>query len=211
MREKKADNKASHNNYLPTNNTTHLDFGEVRQAAYGRWESIHAALGVQLRTTSSRKHTPCPACGGRDRFRVLPDYQQSGRWLCSGGGDKQQGDGFSLLGHVFGWSVSQQFKAVADHLGLSSASPIERQRLRAQSEKQAEAMRQDALKKAEQARRDAMMLDCLIELEDALKQRQNYQRTASGINGRYVVQPTERERKAAYDLNKIVLGMYANG
>ncbi len=188
-----------------------LDFADVRQAAYGSWESIHAALGVQLRTTSSHKHTPCPACGGRDRFRVLPDYANTGRWLCSGGGDLQQGDGFTLLGHVFGWSVSQQFRAVADHLGLSSASPAERQRLRAQAGKQAEAMRQDALKKAEQARRDAMMLVCLIELEDAVKQRQHYQRTASKINGRYVAQPTDRERKAAYDLNKIVLGMYANG
>ena len=188
-----------------------LDFADVRQAAYGRWESIHADLGVQLRTNSSRKHTPCPACGGRDRFRVLPDYANTGRWLCSGGGDLQQGDGFSLLGHVFGWTTLQQFRAVADHLGLSSASPAERQRLRAQAEKQAEAMRQDALRKAEQARRDAMVLDSLVELEGALKQRKHYQRTASGINGRYVVQPTERERKAAYDLNKIVLGMYANG
>jgi len=89
----------------------YLDFGAVRMAARGRWEYIHRALGISLQTTSHRKHTPCPACGGRDRFRVLPEYQETGSWFCSGGGHQQTGDGFALLNHAFNWDAYQQFAA----------------------------------------------------------------------------------------------------
>lgn len=100
--------------------TNNIGFPEVRAAALGKWGWIHQRLGVTLVTTTHRKHTACPGCGGRDRFRVDHDYQENGRWVCSGGGDFKQGDGFALLGHVFGWSASEQLSAVKDVLGLAT-------------------------------------------------------------------------------------------
>lgn len=188
-----------------------ISFAEVRMAASGKWTGIHSGLGISLKTTSSSKHTPCPACGGRDRFRVLGDYAETGRWICSGGGDQQMGDGFSLLGHVFGWDSLQQLQAVADYLGLSRASQSDRAQLRAKAEKQAADMAEDARRKDEQARRDCQLLDSLAALENAIEQRKRDQRTASGVDGRYVIQPSDIERKAAQALNVVILEAYANG
>ena len=101
-------------------NNQGLGFSEVRHAAIGQWEQIHQALGITLRTTSHHKHTPCPACGGRDRFRVGKQYQEYGQWYCSGGGDAQYGDGFTLLCHAHGWTLAEALKAVKEYLGLDA-------------------------------------------------------------------------------------------
>ncbi|MDO4879526.1 MAG: primase-helicase zinc-binding domain-containing protein, partial [Neisseria sp.] len=42
---------------------------DIRAAAYGRWPEIHAALGIPAKLLNTRKHQPCPHCGGKDRFR----------------------------------------------------------------------------------------------------------------------------------------------
>lgn len=180
-------------------------------AAAGKWAGIHGGLGISLKTTSSSKHTPCPACGGKDRFRVLGDYAENGRWICGGGGDQQMGDGFSLLGHVFGWDSLQQLQAVADYLGLSRASQSDRAQLRAKAEKQAADMAEDAKRKDEQARRDCQLLDSLAALEDAIERRRRAGKVASRVDGRYVIQPSDTERKAAQALNVAILESYAHG
>ncbi len=190
---------------------SNISFNEVRIAASGKWAGIHSGLGISLKTTSSAKHTPCPACGGKDRFRVLGDYADTGRWICSGGGDQQMGDGFSLLGHVFGWGPLQQLQAVADYLGLSRISTSDRAQLRAKADKQAEQMRLDALRKDEQVRRDCNLLDKLAALENAIEQRKRNQLIASRADGRYVMLPHDDERKAAEALNVAILEAYANG
>lgn len=124
-----------------------VGFAEVRCAALNQWERIHSALGVTLRTTSPQKHTPCPACGGRDRFRVGKQYQEYGQWYCSGGGDAQYGDGFTLLCHVHGWTLAEALKAVKEYLGLDARlTDKERDRIRKKSADQ-------------QARHAAMMRD----------------------------------------------------
>ena len=187
------------------NNT--LGFNEVRIAATNRWEGIHRHLGVTLKSLSPAKHAPCPACGGRDRFRVFPDYAETGRWICSGGGNQQMGDGFSLLGHVFGWSPQEQLKAVADYLGLSRATNADREQLRQQAEKRAEQIRKSALQKTEQARLDCLMLDNLMALEDAIGRRKRAQSRAPYA----YLKPDDAEINAAYQLNKAVLEVYANG
>lgn len=43
-------------------------FTDVGAAARGRWPEILPALGVPAEALS-RKHGPCPGCGGSDRFR----------------------------------------------------------------------------------------------------------------------------------------------
>lgn len=168
---------------------TALGFADVRQAAYGRWESIHRALGIHLHTTSHRKHTPCPACGGRDRFRVKPSYAEHGNWFCSGGGDQQSGDGFTLLCHVYGYSLADALKAVKEHLGLDSQlTDHDRAQLRRKAEQQAEAYTRMIQAKEEQKRlfsnirhacddlRQAM--DCL---EDELQSHEFKQRQLNDV------------------------------
>lgn len=193
-------------NYNRQNTQKQPDFAEVRTAAAGRWESIHRALGVQLATTSHQKHTPCPGCGGKDRFRVDADYQDSGRWICGGGGDFQQGDGFALLAHVHGWTAGESLKAVAEHLGLSRASEWERQQIRRKAAEQAAKLEALAKAKAEQARTDSNLLTMLEDLIDAIRHRQHCQRAAQG---RVTVAPTTGEIDAAQELNAAILENYA--
>ena len=85
---------------------TRIGFAEVKEAARGQWGHIHHQSGIHLKHTNHRKHQACPGCGGKDRFRVKADYEDTGQWLCSGGGYYQSGDGFALLGHVLGLDSS---------------------------------------------------------------------------------------------------------
>ena len=187
-------------------NRHRLGFADVRTAAAGRWETIHRALGIQLSTTSHQKHTPCPGCGGRDRFRVDADYQQSGRWICGGGGDFQRGDGFSLLSHVHGWTLAESLRAVADYLGLTQASEWERQQIKRKAAEQAAKLEAAARAKEEQARTDSNLLNMLEGMIDAIRYRQHLQRA---VNGVVTVAPTADEIEAAQELNAAILENYA--
>lgn len=172
-------------------NATHekLGFDEVRLVAYGQWEGIHRALGIHLTTTDPRKHTPCPACGGKDRFRVKPSYAEYGNWFCSGGGDSQSGDGFTLLCHQYGYSLGDALKAVKEVLRLDTRlTSTERARLSAKAAEQAERYAQQVRFKEEQRRlffdiRDAMdkmrlSMDCL---EDELQSHEFKQRQLNEV------------------------------
>ena len=95
-----------------------LTFPQIAALATGRWEQIHRALGVALATTSHQKHTPCPGCGGRDRFRVTKAYHDTGGFICGQGGDTIGGDGFALIQHVHGWTPVESLREVARECGL---------------------------------------------------------------------------------------------
>ncbi|MEB4589354.1 primase-helicase zinc-binding domain-containing protein [Candidatus Thiothrix sp. Deng01] len=181
-----------------------LGFADVRTAAAGRWETIHRALGVSIPNTT--KHTACPGCGGKDRFRLDKDYQQSGRWICGGGGDFQQGDGFALLAHVQGWTLAESLRAVADHLGLTHASDFERQQIKRKAAEQSAKLEAAARAKEEQARTDSNLLAMLENLIDSIKHRQHLQRA---VNGVVTVSPTTGEIEAAQELNAAILENYA--
>lgn len=98
--------------------TRRPDFNAVAQAARGRWPDLLPALGVPA-AALSRRHGPCPGCGGRDRFR-FDDRRGAGDWYCGGAGHPASGDGFDLLRHVHGWTSAQAMGAVADLLGLGA-------------------------------------------------------------------------------------------
>ncbi|TXH76474.1 MAG: hypothetical protein E6Q85_03925 [Thiothrix sp.] len=183
----------------------YLDFGAVRMAARGRWEFIHRAFGISLQTTPHRKHTPCPACGGKDRFRVLPEYSETGRWFCSGGGNQQTGDGFALLNHAFNWDTYQQFAAVADLLGIASPDAETRQALRHQAA-QYEAMMQAKVRRKDERRRlDTDLIDALRVFEVAFEFRQRIQQA---VKPQFVdVMPEELQ--AAKVLARCVVESYA--
>lgn len=93
------------------------DYKEVMAAATGMWPSILGRLGVD-QSYLSGKHSPCPGCGGKDRFR-FDDQDGRGTWLCSGGGDFQSGDGVALVAHVRQCEWKDAVNLVGDDLGLS--------------------------------------------------------------------------------------------
>lgn len=87
-----------------------MSAADVKAAAHGQWPQILAAFGVEESYLQNR-HGPCPACGGKDRYRY--DDKGDGRYYCNACG---AGDGFSLLGIVNDWDMSRAFREVAEFL-----------------------------------------------------------------------------------------------
>ncbi len=108
-----------------------VDFKTVKAAASGRWPEIWPARGVGNLPRPGR-HGPCPGCGGRDRFRLLPEDTDKGAWICGQGGEPTGGDGFSLLVHCgIAGSPGEALRLVAAYLGMDTkADPKARQRAR---------------------------------------------------------------------------------
>ncbi|KLT73205.1 hypothetical protein PL75_04730 [Neisseria arctica] len=95
-----------------------INADNVRAEAQHRWPGILTALGVPPEALSN-KHQPCPACGGRDRFR-FDDKDGRGTFICShynNGG----GDGFHLVQHLFDCDFTAALKYVAEVLGLTAS------------------------------------------------------------------------------------------
>jgi putative DNA primase/helicase len=80
----------------------------------GRWESILTSLGIAPEFLS-KKHGPCPLCGGKDRWR-FDNKDGRGTWFCSNDG---AGDGFALIQKINGWSFVQAAREVERVLGVS--------------------------------------------------------------------------------------------
>jgi putative DNA primase/helicase len=80
---------------------------DVMGLASGRWPNILAHFGADEATTSG-KHSPCPMCGGKDRFRMIK-LDGPARWICNQCGG---GDGMDLLMNMLGCD----FKAAAKKL-----------------------------------------------------------------------------------------------
>lgn len=66
-----------------------------------------------------KKKTPCPACGGRDRFRF--DDNGNGDYFCQ---HCQGGDGLDLIGKCTHLSFPEIVKEVGAILGLDDSSKI---------------------------------------------------------------------------------------
>lgn len=84
---------------------------DLRTAAQGRWRGILHSLGMDERSLSG-KHTACPLCGGKDRFR-FDDKDGRGTYFCSGCG---AGDGVKLAMGITGLSfkdTAQQIERLA--------------------------------------------------------------------------------------------------
>lgn len=93
-----------------------LTLNDVKQAANGRWVEILTALGVPEHLLNTKKHQPCPACGGKNRFRFT-DNGGRGWWICNQCAP-QGGSGFDLLMLVFGCDFNEALKRVAECLGM---------------------------------------------------------------------------------------------
>jgi hypothetical protein len=87
----------------------------VRQRAKGRWRDILPQLGIAVPATAEKKG-PCPACGGKDRFR-FDDKNGSGSWFCNQC-EPQSGNGFYLVMSVKGVDMKEAQQLVEDTLIL---------------------------------------------------------------------------------------------
>ena len=85
---------------------------EVTTAAAGNWPFIMASLSVSV-PQSPRQHSPCPVCGGKDRFRF--DDNGRGSFICNQCG---AGDGLDLIRKVHQCDTTEAAKLVADVLGI---------------------------------------------------------------------------------------------
>lgn len=83
------------------------------------WRRVLATLGVAEEFLKN-SHGPCPACGGKDRFRF--DNKGRGAFYCNNCG---AGDGFGLLIRIHGWSFSEVIARVAATGGIASTERIE--------------------------------------------------------------------------------------
>lgn len=89
--------------------------GDAHAMLSNSWPKALEELGVApefLRNT----HGPCPACGGKDRYR-FDNKNRRGDFYCNGCG---AGDGFMLLQRVHGWDFRQALNAVAGYLGFEA-------------------------------------------------------------------------------------------
>lgn len=91
---------------------------DLSNDAFGRWEGILLALGVDP-AFLKKTHGPCPFCGGKDRF--LYDDKGAGKWICQRCG---YGDGFDFLQKLHGWDLRKTMDEVAGIVGSVPATPV---------------------------------------------------------------------------------------
>lgn len=91
---------------------------DIKRAAEGKWmDLIFPRFGIDVQW---KKKTPCPACGGRDRFR-FDDKNGNGDYFCQ---HCQGGDGLDLIGKCTHLSFPEVIKEVGAILGLDDSSKI---------------------------------------------------------------------------------------
>lgn len=103
---------------------------EIADLARNKWGSILPALGIDAKFLSA-KHGPCPACGGRDRFR-FDDKGGKGTFFCNACG---AGDGFKLLSIVQGLTFAEAADRIRPIVGelpvVKSGKPRNPEKVRA--------------------------------------------------------------------------------
>ncbi len=134
-----------------------MKINDIATYATGNWPFILTALAIEV-PRQPNKHSACPACGGKDRFR-FDDKEGRGTFICNKCG---AGDGFSLVASVFNESISSAAKQVASVLGLSESqmtneySPVIKQfrnqyaQVQDRQEKQLKAKRCKAIEQAKE-------------------------------------------------------------
>ena len=96
-----------------------IDKDQVKQAARGRWPEILPTLAAFSAEILDGRHYPCPfpGCpggGGKDRFRALDDFPETGGVICNQC-HHDQGDGIGALMKATGKQFPDVLKMLADH------------------------------------------------------------------------------------------------
>ncbi|MFK3708300.1 DUF927 domain-containing protein [Klebsiella sp. NPDC088457] len=108
---------------------------EVTHAATDRWPTVLAGLHIDV-PDSPRRHGPCPACGGSDRFRF--DDGGRGSFICNQCG---AGDGLDLIRKVNKCDTTEAARLAADVLGIDYRSAVQDEATASQRREQLEAER----------------------------------------------------------------------
>lgn len=95
-----------------------IDAAQVH--AQVNWPVVLEQAGIDSKYLRNR-HGPCPACGGKDRFR-FDNKGGKGAYFCSGCGP---GDGFTLLMRTFGMSFADAIQRVCQIVGIQQAEPVQ--------------------------------------------------------------------------------------
>ena len=119
-----------------------INFKEITLQSTGQWNYILPALGVSAEALTN-KHKPCPACGGKDRFRY-DDKQGRGTFVC-GQLDGLSGDGFALVQHIYGCDFKEAARLVAGVLGMVEGEPLPERKTPPQQQAQPQKDRIEAL------------------------------------------------------------------
>lgn len=90
---------------------------DIFEEARDKWPSILPMFGVSPKFLTGR-HSPCPMCGGKDRFRFT-NFRDRGNWICSHCG---HGDGMGLIMAMSGMDWMGALTEVRDKLGSAEVS-----------------------------------------------------------------------------------------
>lgn len=100
-------------------------WAQVKTAAREQWPSILATLipGITEKQLSG-KPSPCPACGGKDRFQFTDEGR--GCYICRHCADTSRGfpNGFSLIAACLGISENEAKDLVGNYLGLNGMEAL---------------------------------------------------------------------------------------
>jgi len=91
-----------------------MDVDKLKAECSGRWLGVYEHFGIDV---GVGKHKACPACGGKDRFRLMPD----GGHICNQCGG---GDAFNLIGKVTGLSFPGILKQTSEIIGFVEMDDI---------------------------------------------------------------------------------------
>lgn len=90
------------------------DWHDIKHHASGQWVQILGSLAGIPPEMLRNRHSPCPACGGKDRFR-FDDKNGEGTYIC---GQCGAGDGISLLEKCSNMPFFECVQAVGKYLML---------------------------------------------------------------------------------------------
>lgn len=92
----------------------------VLDSAFGQWPQLLQSLAGLSPEQLTNKHQPCPACGGKDRYRWDRDDGPGG-FFCNRCGGKDHhggaGSGLDLLLRVTGWDFKHAVERIKQHIG----------------------------------------------------------------------------------------------
>jgi putative DNA primase/helicase len=94
---------------------------EIHVRLASTWPQVLVQMGI-AESALKNKHGPCPACGGKDRFR-FDNKRGRGDFICNQCG---AGDGFKLLERVYGWTFAMARKQVIAAAGLEERTGFDR-------------------------------------------------------------------------------------
>ncbi len=101
---------------------------ELLARSRGQWMAILSAAGMPVQFLIRRRGCPCPRCGGRDRFDLLPDFPERGAVHCrhcfTRGHDPFPGDGIATLRWWMGCDSFTARTWLAQWLGLGDSGSV---------------------------------------------------------------------------------------